>query len=149
MNWADDLKAGQAAEAYLLATYPGLLIASKDRRWDVETLEGKHIEVKLERRKAADLKNLFVESIANDNKKTLGGPFRAYEDKVDYFGWLISDSKELYLFKTDELVEIVDKIIIEHKLKTKVVRNATYNTLGFAVPLALLIPYRIDILDIL
>lgn len=149
MTFNSDLAAGQAAEAYLIQKYAGKLIPSTDRKWDLTTLSGDKIEIKLERRKASELKNLFVESIANDNKGTLGGPYRSYKDKIKYFGWLVSDSKELYLFETDKLVEIVDLIIAREGLKPKKVRNTTYNTLGYAVKIEWLLPYRIDILDIL
>lgn len=149
MTFHEDLKAGEGAETYLINKYPGKLIKSNDRRWDLETLSGKKLELKLERRPAEKLKNLFIESIANESKQSLGGPNRAQADGVDYFGWLVSDTRELYLYETEKLCQLIDEIIEQHNLQPKRIPNKGYVTLGYAISIPLLKPYSIDILDIL
>lgn len=147
VNWKKDLEAGQAAEQWLLEQYPDKLIKSANLKWDIETITGKKLEIKLERRSTDKLKNLFVETIANSNKHTFGGPFRALHDEVDYFGWLVSDSKKLYLFETQILVDEVLNILANNNFQIKSITNGSYSTLGYAIPISLLEPFCCDIVQ--
>lgn len=76
--------------------------------------------------------NLFCEYMGNADKGTLGGPWRAAKDKVDYFVYYYVNDKTFLWYKSVPLVAFLDGWI--KGKKPKEIRNKSYTTLGFAVP---------------
>ena len=146
-NWESDLKRGLKGEEFILNCYPNKLTKSKDLRWDFDTYNGLKIETKCDFYPSQATNNLFIETISNNTKNSKGGPFISLENGVDYYLYMFNDSKEIYCFKTEELVNRVLELMPNLHLRT--VRNKYYDTKGYTIPKDKLIDLNIDLEEIL
>lgn len=90
------------------------------------------IELKTDTYSMNDTPNLFMEYMGNTDKGTLGGPWRAAKDKVDYFVYYYLKDTTFFWYKSQELAAFLDGWIKGKKPKT--IRNKSYDTVGYTVP---------------
>lgn len=125
---------GDVGEQKLLQTYQNV-IQTDGRISDfiLTTHAGpKTVELKTDSYSMNATPNLFMEYYGNTEKATLGGPWRAAKDKVDYFVYLYLTDGEFFWYETKSLVAFLDGWI--KGKKTKTIKNRSYETTGFIVP---------------
>jgi hypothetical protein len=93
-----------------------------------------YIELKADTYKSS--KNLFIETIANTNKNTVGGPYQAKKYNANYyFYWFINDDyQNLFVFGVDELINWLD--LNGKHYRSHDVKNGSYYTRGLLIPKA-------------
>lgn len=79
-----------------------------------------------------DTPNLFCEYYGNVDKATVGGPWRAAKDKVDWFVYLYIREQQFFWYRAAPLVTFLDGWIKGKKPKT--IKNRSYETMGYTVP---------------
>jgi hypothetical protein len=77
--------------------------------------------------------NIFLEAISNDTKNSPGGPFQSLLKGVDYYVYIFALTNTAYVFKTADLCWFLFANAVKYKKKT--VKNKTYNTIGYAIPI--------------
>jgi hypothetical protein len=129
-NFKRDLARGQAGEAKLLERFPSL-IKCDGRNHDFATPSGLKVETKFDSTKYS---NIFVEFISNSNKQSPGGCFQSLLKGVDIFVYVFERDNSTYCYRVDELCWFLFKSKGTYDLKR--VRNKTYETHGYAIPIA-------------
>ena len=142
-GWEGSLILGKKGEDFFYENYKNFLNKSDDLRWDFTTKSGLKIDLKCDQYPSHATKNIFVETIANTNKKSKGGPYKSAQDGVDLFVYMFQDTKEVYCFRPSELIDVVEKE--SSNLFIRTVRNKTYNTQGYAIPKVKVLDIAIDI----
>ena len=94
-------------------------------------------------------KNLFVEMFSNTREMTLGGPFRAVEEGVDYYVYMFKEPFRIFIFDAVKFKNKAARIINEQNYGEKFVKNKTWYTSGYALPINLFEECRIteEIMD--
>lgn len=90
-------------------------------------------EIKSEIR--ADDRNIFIETISNTDKQTIGGPRRALLENAELIVYHFMQNNVVYIFETKKLVEATDKLISEYPETKKFIKNKNYYTEGYALSL--------------
>lgn len=86
-------------------------------------------------------KNVFIETLSDcSNDEKIGGPFRARKEKAEFYLYYFYNQNIAYMFETDELCDISLELSKTLKLDLKKVQNKTYFTVGYAIPLNILLP---------
>ena len=139
-KFGEQLKIGDRGEAAFKKRFHMFNpVKSKDLRWDFNVSIGdkvKRVEIKTDNYKLEDTAFMFMErfsDLKNPNKK--GGPWRAYEDKVDVFVYYHIQDDAWFIFK--DLKQLVDSInwYIEYQSPRKVcINNGHYAVEGFLIP---------------
>lgn len=88
-------------------------------------------------------KNFFVEMFSNSREMTLGGPFRAVEEGVDYYVYMFKEPFRIFIFDAVKFKNKAARIINEENYKPKPVKNKTWYTSGYALPINLFEECRI------
>lgn len=82
-------------------------------------------------------KNLFVEMFSNTKEMTLGGPFRAVQEGVDYYVYMFKEPFRIFIFDAVKFKDKAARIINEKNYKSIPVKNKTWWTSGYALPINL------------
>ncbi len=137
-GFLSDKRVGSLGESYFRKKYEERLskTAKSSLKFDVYIDENKKVEIKTDTYSLKETENFFFEKIANDKTFTLGGPWRAKQDRVDYFVYFFLQDKVFYWFKTSELCARLEKILKECKKVSLLNRN--HRTIGFLVKRELL-----------
>ena len=148
-DFKKDLLRGDKGEAVIEKRY--LCKKSKDLRYDLISAKGKTWEVKTDYYDMKKTPNFFIEKISNEEKNTLGGPWRAHKDGVEIFSYLYFKNRKHYIWEVDTLVEQLEKLV-EGKEMTSVkneYNGQLYYTLGYKIPRKLLewSCFRVDVID--
>src|ERR1700761_3813752 len=83
-NFKTQLSVGNTGEKEFLIRYPSFKQAD-GIKYDFITPEEQTIELKTDTYSMEKTENFFMEFHSNVNSQTLGGPWRAARDKVDFF----------------------------------------------------------------
>lgn len=148
-NFKKDLARGHKGERVILKRYK--CKKSEDLRYDLISAKGRTWEVKSDDYDMEKTPNFFMEYLSNKERKTLGGPWRALNDKVELFSYLFVKNRKHYVWETKTLVEKLEEIVSSMSLSE--VKNENngkpYYTTGYKVPRKLLehCCLRIDIID--
>lgn len=78
--------------------------------------------------------NFFIEHFSHHERKTLGGPFKALDDKCEWFLYYFTKTDSLYLFDTQKLVDF----LLTNKDTLRYHKVYKSNATGFIVPIVLL-----------
>lgn len=131
MSFKDDLAFGQDSERLLLDQYP-FLERTDGRKSDLR-IKGTNIliEKKADSHDMNKYGNIIIEKFSKEEK--LGGPFSALENGCRYFAYTFVQNRKTFVFKTDKLVERVNKLAAEKNLKLFETWNPGYTTRFFKV----------------
>lgn len=129
-NFKKDLARGQKGEQKLLERYP-TLIRTDGRSHDFVTPSGLKLETKFDGTKYT---NIFIETISNSNKQSPGGVYQSLLKGVDLFVYVFERDNSTYCYRVDELAWFLFKT--KGTYDQKVVRNKSYNSFGYAIPIA-------------
>lgn len=99
--------------------------------YDFDIKSNKKIELKSDTWGMEDTPNFFMESISNSSKGTIGGPWRAKKDGVDFFVYLFLKNKTFFWFDTLALCDKLDQL--SPQLKKRTIFNSGYDTIGYLV----------------
>lgn len=124
------LDIGSRGETLFLKHYADKASKADGRKYDL-FYEGKTVELKTDTYPMQKTENFFMERYGSIEDKKVGGPWRARDDKVDYFVYFFVANKVFFWFETEPLVKYLD--IITPTMRGKTVPNRTYSSLGFAV----------------
>ncbi len=108
----------------------------------VHKTTGALVEVKYDDSKSAYLdekgqqRNFFIEKYSNDEIGTLGGPFRAFSEGCDYYVYIFNKPRRIFIMDVRRLLEISNRLIESGKYRKISIRNRTYNTSGYALPIS-------------
>ena len=81
--------------------------------------------------------NFFIEVYSDNDRQTLGGPFRANEEGVDYLVYIFADPFKIYILNTRKLKKVACRIIRNlTKNDEKYIPNNGYQTMGYALPIS-------------
>jgi hypothetical protein len=133
-DFDEQLKIGNRGEKLFLELYPK--VKKEDGRIYDFSLDGKTIELKTDTYSMDDTPNFFMEHLSDVNTGRLGGPWRALEDKVDYFVYMFITQKQCFWFKPKPLVEYLDDYIKTVGYKT--VKNKAWTSHGYTIDRELL-----------
>ena len=81
--------------------------------------------------------NFFVELYSNSKFKSLGGPFRAVEEGVDYYVYIFKEPFRIFLFDAVKFRDTASTLIGSKKYKDLFIKNKCWHTQGYAIPIHL------------
>ena len=141
------LKLGDEGEQIFEKLYGQLLIKNNSK--NVMLPDFKHrktgalAEIKYDNstRAARDAKgfqiNFFVELFSNSDKLTLGGPFRAMQEGVDYYIYMFKSPFRIFIMDAVKFRDKAAELINENRFKELYIKNKTWYTQGYAMPISL------------
>lgn len=128
------LRVGGAGEKLFLDYYKKEfnLVKTDGIKYDFESGAGHSIELKTDTYPMNKTPNFFMERLGNVDKGKNGGPWRAYDDNVNYFVYLYIADRTAFWFETNRLIKLLnDK---EQTFKSRNIRNRSWTTMGYMVP---------------
>lgn len=128
-NFKLDLARGQKGEQKLLERFPNL-IRKDGRSHDFETPSGLKVETKFDSTK---YQNIFIETISNSNKQSPGGCYQSLLKGVDLFVYVFERDNSTYCYRVSDLCWFLFKT--KGTYEQKRVRNKTYDSFGYAIPI--------------
>lgn len=97
---------------------------------------GTLLELKSDSYRAA--KNFFIETISMDTTGVIGGPWQARGKGARFFIYKFIDSNGYHCFElTKATLQAMSELCVPKRKKS--VRNVSYNTIGYAIPIGELI----------
>ena len=81
--------------------------------------------------------NFFIELFSNSKTLSLGGPFRAAQEGVDYYVYMFKEPFRIFLMDTVKLRDIAAELIHSDKYRVIPIKNKGWWTQGYALPIAL------------
>lgn len=134
-NFLNSLRSGEAGQRQFLESNANLLTATDGRAGDFEMNDGSgRVELKYEANYSiTTTQNFFVETISNDKKMTLGGPWQAKANNCMYYVHMFNDKSEFW-FRTLEFIPVAEKLIGSGKFRMHSINNRSYYTNGYALP---------------
>lgn len=142
-NFKEQLEAGNSGERMFLLYYgPRTPVKSvADLAFDF-TIDGdKKLELKTDTYSMTKTNNFFMERFGSVKTMKSGGPWRAKEDKLDFFVYCFEKEKTFFWFEPESLCKILDEFI--KKSSYVEIRNSGWTTRGYKVPRELCIPAAI------
>lgn len=128
-DFKQQLNAGAEGEALFLKLYPWLNKAD-GIVFDFER-DGKTVELKTDTYSMSKTPNFFMERHSDKARQTLGGPWRAARDNVDFFVYMFLAEKKCFWFRSKELAGFLDTHCANKR--TIDVPNKTWTTCGYLV----------------
>lgn len=80
--------------------------------------------------------NFFVEQYSNHKEMTLGGPFRAVQEGVDYYIYMFKQPFRIFIFDACKFRDIAAELIYNGSYKQCFIKNKGWWTSGFPLPIA-------------
>ena len=137
-GFARQNEVGKSGEQLLLENYYDGKLQKLDKLspiGDFMRPDGKIIEVKTDTYPMSRTENFFMEFYSNKEKKTLGGPWRAFDKGADVPIYLfVSDLIYFEFTALDKLVKELESVIKTAKLKQQDVLNHKHITTGYKIP---------------
>lgn len=141
-NFQRQLEVGNNGEALLLEHYrstEGQVLHKIDAKSPIGDFllqpSGKIVEVKTDTYLMERTPNFFMEFHSNLEKKTLGGPWRAFDLGADIFLYLFLNNRTYFEFSSPQkLVQRCEDIIKKGKLKPMRILNKSWITTGYKIP---------------
>lgn len=128
------LSIGNRGEDDFCKYYPQLHpVKSKDRAFDFNTDHGT-IEVKSDSYDLNNTPNFFMEIFGNISDAKMGGPWRSFQDGVDFFVYYFPKNKTFFWFEPPSLCRKLDTLVAGQGLNPKEIQNKGWVTRGYAVP---------------
>jgi hypothetical protein len=138
------LNVGDCGEKLFLKTYQSRKVEKADGiKFDFTIDDRKTVELKTDTYSMERTPNFFMEYFGNRDTGALGGPWRALQDKVDYFVYLFLNDGVFFWFDPKTLCPFLDIEI--NKLQPKEIPNRTWTTVGFAVSREICNPYCLNV----
>lgn len=133
-NFKKQLLVGDRGEELFLQYYPNPVEVYPGREYDFTCKKtGAKIELKTDTYNMDKTPNFFLERYSDINRKTPGGPWRSYEDKVDIFCYYFVRHNIWFQFNNLEL--LIERLNILTKKKGLIyVKNQGWVTGGYTVP---------------
>lgn len=129
-NFKKQLDVGNIGEQLFLDTYEGA-VKSTDLKYDFLIGDTK-VELKTDSWRMEDTPNFFMEKISNSNKNSIGGPYRAMQDNIDFFVYLFIKDNVFFWFDSKRLCRTLDRLT--KNMKYHKIWNRSYDTLGHLIP---------------
>lgn len=107
---------------------------------DFRLADGSLAELKRDYRNSKRTGNLFIERYSSALKRSDGGPWKAQKDGSKYFIYQFDDVTYCYL--VSELLTFLDQNVT--KFNSRRVNNGSYETLGYLIPINVLLHLNID-----
>lgn len=137
MGFKESLKMGDIGQTLYYQAHEGKLEKTDGFKSDFILLEtGEGIELKTDYWSMSETTNFFMERYSNMNKMSPGGPWQAKNSGSTIFVYFYVRDLTFYTFKTDNLIEALEKVI--PTLKPTDIQNKTYVTRGYRVPRSML-----------
>lgn len=136
-SFKKQLRVGDEGEALFRQNYASLNpVKSEDKAIDFLINGNESVELKTDTYLMSDTPNMFIEQYSDDEKKTLGGLWRAYDDKVKYFVYFYMKDKTFFWFDTVKFYEGLMPLIKKNKYKTHRILNhgGKWRSLGHLIP---------------
>lgn len=92
------------------------------------------VEIKTDFYDSTKTGNFFIERYSDMRVCSPGGPWQAVQHGCKYFVYHFLNCGSGWLFSTDDLVPVLDKVIAT--IKPTEVKNVRWTTIGFKVPRA-------------
>lgn len=124
------LGVGSTGENMFLEYYKDDASKADGRIFDL-TYKGKTVELKTDTYSMEKTTNFFMERYGSIEDGKEGGPWRAANDKVDYFVYFFIADKTFFWFESAPLVKFLNEHI--KTMRGKTVPNRGYSSLGYAV----------------
>ena len=80
--------------------------------------------------------NFFFVSISNDRKNTLGGIFRAHEEKVKFFVYIFEHPQRFFIMDVKKALKKTQELIQTGKYRQCRIKNPYYYTIGYPLPIS-------------
>lgn len=142
-NFKDQLRIGDIGESDFIKIYEKLepVKSIKDRKIDFTLNNGKTIELKTDSYPMEKTENFFMEknTILPDKREILGGPWRSFDHKIDYFVYYYMSDKVFFWFEPKSLCKFLDKYIKKNSIKPIAIPNRdgkgnTFRSYGYKIP---------------
>jgi len=77
--------------------------------------------------------NFFIEQYGNNSRipESLGGPWRALRDKLDFFVYLYIKDRTFYWFNPENFCKYLDRVI--KKYPQKLIKNDGWTAVGYLI----------------
>jgi hypothetical protein len=135
---------GEYGELLMINNYPDELAKNiLSNKYDLDVLKNsKTMELKSDTYRMASYfsfanhctQNFFMEVTSNDNKMSIGGPFQAYRNLVDLFGYLYLPDNVWFCFDLNVLIKRLTELLSTYRWDLKRIKNDGYYTEGYAMP---------------
>ena len=88
--------------------------------------------------------NFFVEQFSNTKAMTLGGPFRAVEEGVDYYVYMFKSPFRIFIHDAVKFRDIAADLIYNGSYKECFIKNKGWWTSGFPLPIGAFEAARVE-----
>jgi len=88
--------------------------------------------------------NFFVEQYSNHAEMTLGGPFRAVEEGVDYYVYMFKQPFRIFIFDACKFRDMAAELIYSGLYKECFIKNKGWWTSGFPLPIEMFKECRVE-----
>ena len=141
-DFKKQLYIGELGENDFISCYKNFgPIKSKDRKFDFILNNGDSVELKTDTYDMNKTENFFMELYSDIDSNKIGGPWRARMDVITFFVYYFSINKTFFWFNPIALCMKIEEIIINNKLKPRIINNKGWKTQGYVIP-------RVSLLDI-
>ena len=138
-DFKEQMVVGDVGEKDFVRCYPNLTPQkSKNLAWDFNLNTGMTVELKTDDYPMSKTPNFFMETVSDTKSGKLGGPFRAFDDGVNFFVYYFLRDKTFFWFETDKLHAKLKELIETGQFPLKSVQNRNWVTQGYAIPRKLL-----------
>ena len=135
---------GKRGEQLFLTTFPEWNTNNRVTCTEPDFVDkhGRKAEIKFDVSKRAhrDSKghqlNFFMETISNDRKNTLGGIFRAHEEKVKFFVYIFEQPQRIFIMNVAKALKKTKELIQTGKYHQCRIKNPYYYTIGYPLPIS-------------
>lgn len=134
-SFQKQLEMGSLGEDLLIRHYHMPLIKSQDRKYDFTCVHTGHkVELKTDTYDIGRTPFFFFERIANMEKETPGGPWRAMKDRVPVFVYMFVKNNRYFVFKDmKKLLKKIDRDADKGIIKPVLIRNRGWVTSGYKI----------------
>ena len=88
--------------------------------------------------------NFFVEQYSNSKQMTLGGPFRAVQEGVDYYVYMFKNPFRIFIFDACKFRDIAAQLIWSGNYKECFIKNKGWWTTGYPLPIGAFEEARVE-----
>ena len=88
--------------------------------------------------------NFFVEQFSNTDALTLGGPFRAVQEGVDYYVYMFKNPFRIFIYDAVKFRDIASELIYNGRYKECFIKNKGWWTSGFPLPIGAFEEARVE-----
>jgi hypothetical protein len=133
-NFNKQLTVGKEGEDFFLKCYKFKSARKADGyKFDLWVADNLKVELKTDSYPMEKTENFFMEQYGNIEEKetSVGGPWRAKKDSIDYFVYLFLKDRTFFWFKPNNLCKLLDKISVDKK--QRLIKNSSWTTAGILI----------------